>query len=611
MKKALIMLVIVCMLAVSLTACGPKDGGNTGATVPSGGIGSENLETDFPEIPLTNKTVTVMQTSAEFDEKLTTLLKEQYDVTPVPMTVSWADVPVRLTTLVMSNDAPDIVFNRSDLEDYPNYIVNKLVQPIDDYINLNHKLYRDLKDAYDYTLWGDKHYLMITHLGHESGVMFNTKIFEEYDMETPWDLYKKNEWTWDALREMAIELTLDEDRDGTPERYGMQFVNPRSFVYSTGKTLGTIDSEKKTIVNNIEDPDIARAMNFVSDLINKDKVCSTLISGAAGDFRDGKCAILYGAAYPYVGTELKEMAKEGILGFAPLARDPKVDKHYALGQLAGYFIPLGSKNPMGAIAYYSCQRYLQSIGKEEADNKAWEEEYKPEYFMTDLNREQIEACYSVEMLPGATMWLDQGAMWTMIGSAGTWANQLKTSLPKINARIEELTTPEEYDAPDGPKMIEDFESYGDEEKELSRWLIMDGGDTNIVVSTDKSHSNGDKFGGKFTYTLDENLWGGVYRTVNKTWNGNDTLRLWVQGDGSKQTLGLRFDTANGGVWAKNIEIESAEGQIIEIPLEDFEDSYGLGADMDLTKVTKFYISFGELKTATKTMYVDNIEVIAK
>ena len=47
-------------------------------------------------------------------------------------------------------------------------------------------------------------------------------------------------------------------------------------------------------------------------------------------------------------------------------------------------------------------------------------------------------------------------------------------------------------------------------------LIMDGGDTNIVVSTNKTNTSGDGFGGKFTYTLDENLWGGVYRTVNKT-----------------------------------------------------------------------------------------------
>ena len=141
---------------------------------------------------------------------------------------------------------------------------------------------------------------------------------------------------------------------------------------------------------------------------------------------------------------------------------------------------------------------------------------------------------------------------------------------------------------------------------------MDGGDQNITVELDAEHSNGDgKFAAKITYTLDNALWGGVYRTINKTWNGNDTLRLWVQGDGSGQVLGLRFDTANGGVWGKNVEINSAEGQIIEIPLSEFEDAYGLGADMDLTKVTKFYISFGELKTATKTMYIDNIEVIAK
>lgn len=118
----------------------------------------------------------------------------------------------------------------------------------------------------------------------------------------------------------------------------MQFINPTSFVYSTGKTLGRIDGANKAIVNQIEDADIARAMNFVSDLITKDKVCTTAVSSAITDFRNGKCAILYGSAYPYIGTELREMAKAGILGFAPLARDPQQETHYARGQFAGYFL---------------------------------------------------------------------------------------------------------------------------------------------------------------------------------------------------------------------------------------------------------------------------------
>ena len=613
MKRQLVVLLALCMLlSLLLPGCKstPASSGTPGS-VPEEGIGSDDLESDFPAIPLESKEIRVMNPDPEFDEKLVELLEQQYGVKPIPVTVSWADIPVRLSTMVMSDDAPDLVVNRSDLEDYPSYIVNNLVQPIDGYINLEHKLFRDLKDAYEYSLWDGKHYMLIGHLGHEMGVMFNTKLFEEYDLENPWELYLKGEWDWDALREMAIELTEDEDRDGTPERYGMQFINPTSFVYSTGKTLGRIDGANKAIVNQIEDADIARAMNFVSDLITKDKVCTTAVSSAITDFRNGKCAILYGSAYPYIGTELREMAKAGILGFAPLARDPQQETHYARGQFAGYFIPVGAKNPLGAVAFYAVERYLDTVGKEEKDNADWEK-YQSEYHLSDLNREQIDACFSVEMLPDLTPWLDQGAMWNMIGSGSSWAAQLKSSLPKFNARIEELTTPEEYDAPSGPKVIDDFEGYGDEEKALSRYLLMDGGDQSITVELDAEHSNGDgKFAAKITYTLDNALWGGVYRTVNKTWNGNDTLRLWVQGDGSGQVLGLRFDTANGGVWSKNVEINSAEGQVIEIPLSEFEDAYGLGADMDLTKVTKFYISFGELKTATKTMYIDNIEVIAK
>lgn len=219
MKRQLVVLLALCMLlSLLLPGCKstPASSGTPGS-VPEEGIGSDDLESDFPAIPLESKEIRVMNPDPEFDEKLVELLEQQYGVKPIPVTVSWADIPVRLSTMVMSDDAPDLVVNRSDLEDYPSYIVNNLVQPIDGYINLEHKLFRDLKDAYEYSLWDGKHYMLIGHLGHEMGVMFNTKLFEEYDLENPWELYLKGEWDWDALREMAIELTEDEDRDGTPE----------------------------------------------------------------------------------------------------------------------------------------------------------------------------------------------------------------------------------------------------------------------------------------------------------------------------------------------------------------------------------------------------------
>lgn len=83
----------------------------TPGSVPEEGIGSDDLESDFPAIPLESKEIRVMNPDPEFDEKLVELLEQQYGVKPIPVTVSWADIPVRLSTMVMSDDAPDLVVN--------------------------------------------------------------------------------------------------------------------------------------------------------------------------------------------------------------------------------------------------------------------------------------------------------------------------------------------------------------------------------------------------------------------------------------------------------------------------------------------------------------------
>ncbi len=55
------------------------------------------------------------------------------------------------------------------------------------------------------------------------GVMmyYNKKLFAEASLDDPYELWRRGQWTWDRLRDAAIQITRH-GRDGRPERFGVQ-----------------------------------------------------------------------------------------------------------------------------------------------------------------------------------------------------------------------------------------------------------------------------------------------------------------------------------------------------------------------------------------------------
>lgn len=72
--------------------------------------------------------------------------------------------------------------------------------------------------------FGDNTYGMATgRMEPRLGVFWNKRLFEEagIDPDMPYDLQASGEWTWQALEDLAKQLTRDIDNDGTPDVYGI------------------------------------------------------------------------------------------------------------------------------------------------------------------------------------------------------------------------------------------------------------------------------------------------------------------------------------------------------------------------------------------------------
>jgi multiple sugar transport system substrate-binding protein len=322
------------------------------------------------------------------EEKYEEKLKKYCNIDIQSIQVTWFEYPQKLAALVMSGDSPDMLLARWGLFDYPSYIVNDLVQPINEYTDLNHPLYSKIKEYMDILTWKDnKNYIMVAGVNNAVCVTYNKQAFENAGLDNPWELYKKNEWDWTKMAELAEELYFDENNDGTPEVWGLVAV-PSYLTFTTGIPFGEFKDGK--FVNNSLHPDIVRCMSYLYDLFVIKKI-ATYEASPATLLKGGKTAMLLADFEQATSSELNELKKEGKIGIVPYPRDPEKNMYYTWGYVPSYFIPKGAKNPKAAIAYWNYALYLRYFSEYFTD----EEKQKAD----ELQAKQYESwCFDDELI---------------------------------------------------------------------------------------------------------------------------------------------------------------------------------------------------------------------
>ena len=84
----------------------------------------------------------------------------------------------------------------------------------------------------------------------------------------------------------------------------------------------------------------------------------------------------------------------------------------------------------------------------------------------------------------------------------------------------------------------------------------------------------------------------------------------MKGDGTPQTVTLQFNTQNGGIWRYDLQVNGTEGRTVTVPFADFRiPEGGIEVDLDLTRVTKLYLTFDGEQPGTHTLYLDDITAV--
>ncbi len=185
--------------------------------------------------------------------------------------------------------APDIIWGD---EDWSFLLSSKGVlldlNPFMDASGFKRDNYADILDKFS---WQGKLFSFPIWIGAE-GVFFNLDLLDKAGLELPPD-----NWTYEDMRTMAKQLTIDENKDGDPEQYGIHIQtgwdNPwGSTVMAYGGKFYSADGTDFVLCQK---PNYD-GLQYLIDLIHKDKVAPTpeiteALAGGGDPFQTGVCAM--------------------------------------------------------------------------------------------------------------------------------------------------------------------------------------------------------------------------------------------------------------------------------------------------------------------------------
>ena len=216
--------------------------------------------------------------------------------------VSGRDYYARLLTQLSAKAAPDIMQIGDDA--VPSFVEKGAFVPLDDYIkknNIDLSIY--LPGLLDPGKIDGKQYLLPKDYS-TLAVYYNKKIFDQYKVA-----YPKADWTWEDFQKTAQALTIDENKDGTPEIWGAQLPAAwtTGFEYWVAAAGGSLISpDGKKFVGYMDSEAVQTAVQFYADLYNKYKVVPppadmNAFGGGNQEFANGKAAMSLFGRWPQSG----------------------------------------------------------------------------------------------------------------------------------------------------------------------------------------------------------------------------------------------------------------------------------------------------------------------
>lgn len=188
--------------------------------------------------------------------------------------------------------------------------------------------------------------------GYQNDMMFvayNKTLLEREGLQDPYEMYVNDEWTWNALTDLAVDATADVDGDGETDQWGLVDGRVWDLAVANGASMFKTDENGK-IVFAADEPAYLQAFEQIYEWRTELQVQmptynSTDMNNA---FINGQAAF-YLSQPAYGLDSLLDMEDEW--GLLPFPMGPSADRYYWTVQaLNTTVIPSNAKNPEALAA---------------------------------------------------------------------------------------------------------------------------------------------------------------------------------------------------------------------------------------------------------------------
>lgn len=366
-KRRALLLVVAAALVVSTAGCsgGDSDPSSTDSTTSTTAPGSTvNTDVNFggrefivvsqrSREPVAGESVGVDNLIAHIEE-----CEQKYDFTLSYMAIpsNYHDV---LSSAALGGEYMADIWYSQSYNVIPGYAKSGLVYALDELGVTDFSSPKWIKGVIDFCTWKGHVYGFMSQgvwLNYQEtgiGVFFNKDLFEREGMASPYDMVDNNTWTWDAMKDLAVQATKDTDGDGENDQFGLGIYDDfYPFLVSNGGDVLRQD-EDGTWKYTLNEEEGIEALEYFFDLNEMDIHAPWLGDNQSSrlfPFKEGKVAMLVCPWYENY-TNLTDMADD--YGWVPFPIGPSGDSYRLYrANTSPWVIPVTVENPKEVLQMY-------------------------------------------------------------------------------------------------------------------------------------------------------------------------------------------------------------------------------------------------------------------
>lgn len=285
----------------------------------------------------------------------------------------WNERASNLTLLNSAGEMPDVLLGFLEY-DFPKFVEKGFFMEIgSDEFDFSSK-YID-KAAVDSIMTDRGKIYGISVKDDPEVVIYNKKYISGLGYETPYELYKKDNWNWNTMRDLAKKLSYDSDNDGAYDHFGLNAWSLKALMVSNN-TWPLVSNGSKVALN-LDNSSMRAVYQLIYDMVNVDKSIPNADGMGLSKVADGTVGMFIERPQ-YITTVIATGAKAEDVEIVPVPKGDSASEYLSFYSPVSSAVGNSCKNKEAALAFIECyisvQKQMSETGPRESYGYTFTEE---------------------------------------------------------------------------------------------------------------------------------------------------------------------------------------------------------------------------------------------